>query len=228
MARTHFKTKAGTELPLLNLKGKEYLQVCWRLVWFREERLDWSVETELLQVNEKATLARAIIRDAQGRVVATAHKSENVQGFADHSEKAETGAIGRALALCGFGTQFAADELDEGKRLADAPIGTSSNRVEEPGQDDGANTIPSSHYIISFGKFNKKTLEELYRDPTVGAKGLSGYIDYIEATAKKKSQPVTGLALEFVERCSEFLGAMENGWDPQGPSGIHSENGSMR
>ena len=36
-------------------------------------------------------------------------------------EKAETGSIGRALALLGYGTQFCADELDEGDRIVDAP-----------------------------------------------------------------------------------------------------------
>lgn len=46
---------------------------------------------------------------------------ETLEGFGDFIEKAETGAIGRALALVGFGTQFCADELDEGPRLADSP-----------------------------------------------------------------------------------------------------------
>jgi hypothetical protein len=50
-----------------------------------------------------------------------AHKQENKQGFADHLEKAETGAIGRALGIAGFGTQFA-PEFDEEDRLADSPV----------------------------------------------------------------------------------------------------------
>ena len=38
-------------------------------------------------------------------------------------EKAETGSIGRALAYCGYGTQFAASELEEApERPVDAPI----------------------------------------------------------------------------------------------------------
>ena len=42
-------------------------------------------------------------------------------GFPDYIEKAETGAIGRALAMCGYGT-LQAPEFDEQDRLADAPI----------------------------------------------------------------------------------------------------------
>jgi hypothetical protein len=56
--------------------------------------------------------------------MAQAHKAENKtgDGFKDYLEKAETGAIGRALAMCGYGTQFTGDELDEGVRIVDAPV----------------------------------------------------------------------------------------------------------
>lgn len=116
-----FKTPKGTELPLLDFRGKPYLQVAHRLVWFREERPDWSIETEIFRLENNAALGKASIKDASGKVVATGHKYEDVKGFGDFIEKAETGAIGRALALCGYGTQFA-PEFDEGERLADAPI----------------------------------------------------------------------------------------------------------
>lgn len=121
MLRT-YRTPKGTELPLLNLRGREYLEVKYRLVWFREEHPDWAIETELLSVTQESASARAVIKDGTGRVIATSHKFETKQGFPDFIEKAETGAIGRALALIGFGTQFCADELDEGERIVDAPV----------------------------------------------------------------------------------------------------------
>ncbi len=92
------------------------------MVSFREEHPDWSIETEFISVTESAAYVRATVRDEKGRIIATSHKFENSQGFADFIEKAETGAIGRALALIGYGTQFCADELDEGKRIVDSPI----------------------------------------------------------------------------------------------------------
>lgn len=116
-----FKTAKGTELPLMNLKGKDYLQVAHRLVWCREEHPEWAIETEFVSLTNTGALAKATIREQSGRVLATAHKRETSQGFADFEEKAETGAIGRALALCGYGTQFTED-LDEGDRLADSPV----------------------------------------------------------------------------------------------------------
>jgi hypothetical protein len=95
--------------------------VKYRLVWFREEHAGWTIETEFVSITDKSALAKATIRDESGRIVSTSHKYENERGFPDFLEKAETGAIGRALALIGYGTQFCADELDEGSRIVDAP-----------------------------------------------------------------------------------------------------------
>jgi len=53
-------------------------------------------------------------------VRAQATKMETAREFPDYLEKAETGSIGRALALCSYGTQFAPD-MHEGDRVADAP-----------------------------------------------------------------------------------------------------------
>lgn len=115
-----FKTKGGTELPLLDLRGKDYLVVAQRLVWFREEHPDWSIETEITRFGEGG-LGKATIKDSSGRIMATSHKFEDPKGFQDWIEKCETGAVGRALALCGYGTQFA-PELSEGERIVDSPI----------------------------------------------------------------------------------------------------------
>lgn len=115
--------KSKTVLPVSDIKGKPYLQVAYRLVWFREEHPTWGIETNIQDWNQekKWVVFRAQITDETGRVIAQATKAESSQGFADYIEKAETGSIGRALALCGYGTQFEPD-LDEGDRLADSPV----------------------------------------------------------------------------------------------------------
>jgi hypothetical protein len=116
------KTKAGTQLQIIKLKNKDYMMVHQRLVWFREEHPNWSIETEFVTLSDKGATAKATIKDETGKVIATAHKQENTEGFGDFMEKAETGAVGRALLLCGYGTAFAAAELDEGERIVDSPI----------------------------------------------------------------------------------------------------------
>jgi hypothetical protein len=61
-------------------------------------------------------------KDGKVKKSATATKRETKKDFSDHTEKAETSAVGRALAMLGYGTQFALSDLDEGNRLADSPL----------------------------------------------------------------------------------------------------------
>jgi hypothetical protein len=140
-----FKTAKGTELPIMDIKGKPYLQVAHRLVWFREERPAWTIETDYLSVSESSVFAKAVIRDEAGRILSTAHKFEDKQGFPDFREKAESGAIGRALAMIGYGTQFCADDLDEGSRLADSPVAP---------QGSGARPVPRPNVAAQIQQAN--------------------------------------------------------------------------
>lgn len=111
---------------MMKLKGKDYLQVAWRLVWFRDIEsgcgVQWGLQTELLEHGEDWAVFKATITNPEGKVISTGHGSESRKDFGDYLEKAETKAVGRALAMLGFGTQFAADELDEGERIVDSPV----------------------------------------------------------------------------------------------------------
>jgi len=126
--------------------SRDYLPVQWRLVWFRSVCPHGTIETEMLHLDvdrdtEEETYAwnaekrrsekvikhangfaifRAIVKDGQGGM-AMGTKSEKAASFPDFIEKAETGAIGRALAALGFGTQFAPD-LEEAHRIVDSPV----------------------------------------------------------------------------------------------------------
>jgi len=126
---------------------RDYLPVQWRLVWFREQHSEGVVETEMLHLdpdreteeeidtwNEEKNQYEKVVKHAKGFVVFRAvvkdgkggigagTKSEKAASFPDYIEKAETGAIGRALAVLGFGTQFTGDELDEEHRIVDSPV----------------------------------------------------------------------------------------------------------
>jgi hypothetical protein len=135
---------------LIQLKSREgskdYLPVQWRLVWFREQCPHGTIDTEELEVdldreveeeayvwnNEKRRSEKTVKRakgyarykatvpDGKGGK-GTGTKSENAASFPDFVEKAETGAIGRALASLGYGTQFAPD-LNEAHRIVDSPV----------------------------------------------------------------------------------------------------------
>lgn len=106
---------------LIKLKDKDYLQVMWRLVWFREEKKNWNIDTQLVRLEDNQAIFVAKISDENGVQKASGYGSESVKDFKDYIEKAETKAIGRALAALGYGTQFAPD-LDEGERVVDSPV----------------------------------------------------------------------------------------------------------
>ncbi|HEY3268432.1 MAG TPA: hypothetical protein VGM37_16045 [Armatimonadota bacterium] len=113
--------------------GREYLPVAYRLVWFREDHPDWGIDTKpiLLDVDKGVAVFQASVYNAEGRLMASGTKMETARGFADFAEKSETGAIGRALGVLGYGTQFA-PEFDEGERVVDSPLPLANGAQRRP------------------------------------------------------------------------------------------------
>ncbi len=108
---------------LTKVGGADYLEVKWRLVWLREVHPDAVIETELVSHVGQDAIFRARVT-VPGGGSATGFGSEAYDDFRDYIEKAETKALGRALAALGFGTQFCPDfefGAREG-RVVDAPV----------------------------------------------------------------------------------------------------------
>ena len=160
-------TSKGTELPLLNLRGKPYLQVAHRLVWFREEYPQAKIITEVIKYTDTDATVKAtiVLPDLERGVyfeVSTAHKHESVGGFPDYLEKAETGAIGRALAMAGYGTQFE-PEFDEGERLVDSPTPVARKEVKTEVQP----VLPKSEEKKSQKATNRAQVNESIRSASL-------------------------------------------------------------
>jgi hypothetical protein len=136
------ETPANTFDPakyLVNINGRgEYLEVKWRLFWLRNEHPDAAIETELVQISDQDAVfkARVIIPDGGS---ATGWGSESLNDFRDFVEKAETKAIGRALAALGYGTQFCQDhdfgtgDAARPVRIVDAPVEINASRRRAAG-----------------------------------------------------------------------------------------------
>ena len=117
---------------MLSLKGKDYLTVQNRLLWFvRDQRelimrglatMPYIIRTELVEHDRDAGYAqfRTYVRDVLGNE-ATMYGSETAHDFGDYAEKASTKSLGRALLLLGYGTGMA-PEMDEGDRVVDSPV----------------------------------------------------------------------------------------------------------
>lgn len=118
---------------MIRLKGQDYLPVAPRLCWFRDKYPQGTVTTEIihLDVEKQICVSRARVETGEGGV-AEGIGSETAKDFGDYIEKSSTKAIGRALLSLGFGTAFAADELDEGTRIVDAPVARSQPAQTAP------------------------------------------------------------------------------------------------
>jgi hypothetical protein len=100
--------------------GKQYLQVADRIVWFRNEYPEGTIETLLVELDREVgfCMFRAEVTTGSGGR-ATATGTETARDFGDYIEKSETKAVGRALGYLGFGTASAG--FEEGGRVVDAP-----------------------------------------------------------------------------------------------------------
>lgn len=165
-----FTTSKGLELPLMNLKGKDYLQVAYRIQWFRSEHPHGKIDTERISENDKHVTYRATIsvlidsseKPGTGYCIklSNADKTLLIKSTLDY-EKCETGAIGRALALAGYGTQFAED-IDEGDDLSDAPLGTESPSQAASMMDRGGGINQEAKVKFTIGKYAGKTFDEVF------------------------------------------------------------------
>ncbi|MDI3340384.1 MAG: hypothetical protein QJR03_07600 [Sphaerobacter sp.] len=132
--------------------GGDYLEVKWRLVWFRSEHPEGHIETELVSHEGATAVFRAKVT-IPGGGSATGWGSESADDFRDYLEKAETKALGRALAALGYGTQFCPDfefgatSTSATGAVVDSPIDMERTRGRQ--RADGA-TSPATPRQIKF------------------------------------------------------------------------------
>jgi hypothetical protein len=139
---------------LMNLKGRDYLNVQNRLLWFIRDQRDfiakglattsYVIRTELVEHDRDAGYAhfKTYVRDVLGNE-ATMYGSEAAKDFPDYAEKASTKSLGRALLALGYGTAFA-PEMDEGERVVDTPVERRRATAASRGNAAATQTAPAS------------------------------------------------------------------------------------
>ena len=105
------------DLKSINIKGKEYVEVNERLRYFRQNYKYYSLESEVIEKTDTSIMIRAIIKDANDRIIATG-LAEEVKGSTfinktSYVENCETSAWGRALGNLGIGIETSVASYEE-------------------------------------------------------------------------------------------------------------------
>lgn len=103
----------------VNIKGKEYITVNERLIYFRKQAVfkGWRILEDLIELNEKEGVFKVSIVDDNDNVISSAHAQEyrdasyiNKTSFL---ENGYTSALGRALGYLGIGIDVSIATADE-------------------------------------------------------------------------------------------------------------------
>lgn len=103
----------------VNIKGKEYVMVNERIKEFREKHPDFSLESEIVSLDNDSCVIRAVVKNQAGRIIATGLAREERQDKTSlvnlnaYLENCETSAWGRALGNLGIGIDVAIASGDE-------------------------------------------------------------------------------------------------------------------
>lgn len=115
----------------VDIKGKKYILVSDRVLFFNEEYKNGSITTELVSAPESQTIiVKATVRPDFGNDRTFTGYSQAVigDGYINKTsalENAETSAVGRALALMGIGvieSIASADEMNKAIQYGGAPV----------------------------------------------------------------------------------------------------------
>ena len=102
----------------VNIHGRQYVTVNERIAAFREQyKNEMSLESEIVQMDDKSITMKAVIKDKDGRVIATGYANEEKAASninrTSFVENCETSAWGRALANLGIGVEESMASADE-------------------------------------------------------------------------------------------------------------------
>jgi len=161
----------------------DYLEVKWRMVWFREENSEGTktiIKDKIIDISNRFAYFELEITDSKGNVEIGVG-SETGDDFEDYIEKAYTKAYGRALAALGYGTQFS-PELEEGENIVDSPV-MDSNKEKDILTDAQRRAIFAIYSSLGMSEQDMKALIQKRYHKTEGKKltkqEASDLIDYL-------------------------------------------------
>jgi len=120
-----------------NIRGKQYVEVNQRLLYFRTcpDYTGFSLETEIVNLSDESVTMKAIVKDPQGRIIATGYAQEDRSASpinkTSYVENCETSAWGRCMANLGLGLDTAIASAEEVQNAINAQEIASSPKTME-------------------------------------------------------------------------------------------------
>lgn len=161
------------KLKTVNIKGKEYVEVSERIKAFREmpEFKGFSLETEIVDLTDVSVVLKAIIKDAEGRTLATGiAREKNGDSFINKTsyvENCETSAWGRALGNLGIGIEgsvASALEVTNAVKQQNKPLVQAPIQQQQPPPINISNNMATlaqaKRFYTMAGKFFKTDAEK--------------------------------------------------------------------
>lgn len=158
--------KANQAMELVDIKGKDYATVNQRVKAFRMVYPMGSIETEIVSLVDGIIVVKAIIKDEDGKILATGHAREKESSsFINKTsfvENGETSAIGRALGFCGFGIDTSIASYEEvGNAMANQNQATFAQRalIKKAVRESG---IGEDRFLANWNKrYGVKKIDDL-------------------------------------------------------------------
>lgn len=189
-------------MKTINIHGKQYVEVKERIKYFRENFKDWSLTSEVIDLNEDRCVIKATISNEKGRVIASgiAYESKG-SSFINRTsfiENCETSAWGRALANIGIGLDVAISSADEvlNAKAQDIPKKTKIEKLSDAkfsamvvaiGEGKG-DTVRERLCKYKISKKQQSKIDELLSDKKVenGVLSIIDELNSIEVPTEKQ------------------------------------------
>lgn len=109
--------KASATIKTTDIRGKQYAEVNQRIKAFRMLCPNGTISTEIISNEDGMVIMKASILDEQNKLLGTgtAYEKEGSSTInkTSYIENCETSAVGRALAMCGFGIDLSVASYEE-------------------------------------------------------------------------------------------------------------------
>ncbi len=180
----------------IDIKGKKYVLVADRIIYFNEQYPEGYIQTELISEPESdIVIVKAFVHPGDARVFTGYSQAIKGDGFINKTaalENAETSAVGRALAMMGIGVIDSVASVDEINK-AQGSSGERQMKFATPKQIEWVRNTAARVYNLEHQEDIDKAIESILTIPVekIPLSKVKAAVDKIEA-----DKPVPGKLID--------------------------------